>query len=169
MYYYINIFLVYSVLGYIYESLYSFVRSGKFRSGIMYGPWTPVYGVGVIIIILLSRYLFKKMHLNKFYEIIIFLIIITIILTFIEWLGGVFIDKLFHKTLWDYSDQKFHIGKYISLTASLTWAVGSLLVVYVINPLVEDYIIMINPFISIIFFIIFICDFIATFINNLRV
>ena len=166
--YYINIFLVYSIVGYIFEATFTFITKGTFKSGIMIGPWTPIYGIGVLIIILLSNYLFKNLHLSKSIEIIITLITITIILTILEWLGGVCIEKLFHKTLWDYSDQLFHIGKYISLTASITWGVGTLLVIYVINPILKDILKSIPSFITIITSIIFLVDFIYTFIKNIK-
>lgn len=167
--YYINIFLIYSILGYIFEATMAFLTKGSFKSGIMFGPWTPIYGLGVIIILLLSSYLFKNLHLPKIYEIIITLIIIIIILTLLEWLGGVCIEKLFHKTLWDYSDQLFHIGKYISLTASITWGVGTLLVIYIINPFLRNSINKIPNTISIIILILFIIDFIYTVIKNIKI
>lgn len=167
--YYINIFLIYSIIGYLFEALITLITKGEFKSGIMYGPWTPIYGIGVIIILLLSNYLFKNLHLPKFYEIIIALILIVIILTILEWLGGISIEKLFHKTLWDYSNQKYHIGKYISLTASITWAVGTLLVIYIINPFLKDTIKTIPSLITIILLILFLIDFIYTIIKNIKV
>ena len=167
--YYINIFLVYSIVGYIFEATFTFITKGTFKSGIMIGPWTPIYGIGVLIIILLSNYLFKNLHLSKSIEIIITLITITIILTILEWLGGVCIEKLFHKTLWDYSDQLFNIGKYISLTTSLTWAISSILVIYIINPILRNIINKIPISITISLLLLFIIDFIYTIIKNIRI
>ena len=167
--YYINIFLVYSIVGYIFEATFTFITKGTFKSGIMIGPWTPIYGIGVLIIILLSNYLFKNLHLSKSIEIIITLITITIILTILEWLGGVCIEKFFHKTLWDYSDQLFNIGKYISLTASLTWAISSILVIYIINPILRNIINKIPISITISLLLLFIIDFIYTIIKNIKI
>ena len=166
--YYINIFIIYSIFGYILESSISLISKGTFKSGIMYGPWTPIYGIGVIIILLLSKFLFKNLHLNKKYEIIIVLITITIILTILEWIGGIGIEKLFHKTLWNYSNQRFHIGKYISLTASITWAISSIIVIYIINPIIKKIIYKIPFSITIIILLLFTIDLIYTIIKNTK-
>ena len=48
--YYINIFFVYSILGFLIESLFcSFL---PLKSGILYGPWTIVYGIGMTFVYL---------------------------------------------------------------------------------------------------------------------
>ena len=48
--YYLKIFLIYSLLGFVMEStLFKIVQSRK-HSGIFYGPMTAVYGVGIISI-----------------------------------------------------------------------------------------------------------------------
>ena len=166
--YYINVFIIYSILGYILEASFSFITKGTFKSGIMIGPWTPIYGIGVIIILSLSKFIFKNLHLSKIYEIIITLILITVILTILEYLGGISIEKLFHKSLWDYSNQSFHIGKYISLTASLTWAIGSIIIIYIIEPHLKNIINKIPTSISIILLFLFIIDLIYTFIKNIK-
>ncbi len=61
MYYYINIFFLYSILGHIIETLFYTIGSGE--SGILYGYWTPVYGIGAAIILL-----FYNLFLNKKYN-----------------------------------------------------------------------------------------------------
>mgnify|MGYP002620036518 CR=1 FL=1 len=167
--YYFNVFLIYSFFGYLFEGVVSLVSKGSFKSGIMYGPWTPIYGFGVIIILILSSFLFKVLHLPKFFEIIIVFLVITFILTFLEWLGGVGIEKLFHKVIWDYSNQRFHLGKYVSLTASLTWGVGSLFVIYVLHPLIKSRLRNIPFYLTIIFIFLFVLDFIYTFVKNVKV
>ena len=53
----INIFLTYSILGFFYECIINFIQDGRFSSGFMYGPWTPIYGIGVLIIL----YIYKKL------------------------------------------------------------------------------------------------------------
>lgn len=166
--YYLNTFLIYSILGFFLETIVAFVTRSNFQSGIMHGPWTPIYGIGVIIIILLSNYLFYNLHLPRLYETIIAFFIITIILTVLEWLGGVLIETLFHKVFWDYSSHKFSIGKYISLTMSFAWGIGSIFLIYVIKPFVENIVKQIPTSITIIMTILFILDFCATCYKNIH-
>lgn len=167
--YYIKTFLSYSIFGYLFETIVSLFTKSNFKSGIMFGPWTPIYGLGVLIIMCLSKYLFLNLHMNRILETIITFCIITITLTFLEWLGGVLIEFLFHKVFWNYANHVFNFGKYISLTVSLVWGIGSIIFIYIINPLLNDLIKKIPNSLAIIIFIIFIIDFILTFAKNLRI
>lgn len=166
--FYINFFLFFSIFGYLFETICSYIFKSGFNSGILYGPWTPLYGFGVIIIMLLSNKIFESLHLNKVVETIVVFVVITIVLTVLEWLGGVLIEKLFHITFWDYSNYKFHIGKYISLEMSLLWGVGGIILIYLVIPFVCEFIKKIPFFITMILSSLFIIDFIVTTINKLK-
>lgn len=163
---YINTFLTYSIIGYIFEIILTIIFKRKPISGIMYGPWTPIYGIGVLIILFIYRFV-NNFHLNKLLEIIIFFILITIILTLIEQLGGVLLDKLFHKSLWNYSNYKLHITKYIAVEVSLIWGLFSIIIAYIIHPLFSKAIYNIPFLISALLFILFSIDAIVTFTKNL--
>ena len=154
--FYINIFLCFSIIGYLFETICSWIFKTGFSSGILYGPWTPLYGFGVLIIMLLSNKIFESLHLNKVVETIIVFVVITIVLTILEWLGGILIEKLFHITFWDYSNYKYHIGKYISLEMSLVWGVGSIILIYLVLPWSLNLIKKIPLLVTIIFSFLFI-------------
>lgn len=102
-----------SVLGHIFESIFS---SGN--SGILFGYWTPIYGIGTIIILLVNRCVNKTKYSN-FFKIITLFLCSAIILCIIEALGGYLIKWIFYKELWNYSNHKFNIGRYTSLEMSL--------------------------------------------------
>lgn len=166
--FYINIFLFFSIFGYLFETICSYIFKSGFNSGILYGPWTPLYGFGVIIIMLLSNKIFESLHLNKVVETIIIFVVITIVLTVLEWLGGVLIEKLFHITFWDYSNYKYHIGKYISLEMSLVWGIGSIILIYLVLPWSLNLIKKIPLFITIILIFLFLVDVVVTTINKFK-
>ena len=167
--YYLNTFIVYSILGFLLETLRSVITNSKFTSGIMYGPWTPIYGIGIVIVILISNYLFAHLHLSRWIETFITFVIITLILTLLEWVGGILIEKIFHTVFWDYSKEAFSIGKYISLSKSLMWGVGSILFIYVLKPLLEGVIKHIPIPVTIILTLLMLSDFILTFVNKSRI
>ena len=82
--YYIKYFFITSILGFIIET----IINGK--SGILYGPYTPVYGIGCIIILLIYEKN-KKRNIKKTTKIIITIITSTILLTLAELIGGLLI------------------------------------------------------------------------------
>lgn len=167
--YYLNTFLLYSILGFLLETIRSFLVNSKFTSGILYGPWTPIYGIGIVIVILISNYLFAHLHLSRWVETFITFVIITLILTLLEWIGGILIEKIFHTVFWDYSKEAFSIGKYISLSKSLMWGVGSIIFIYVLKPLLEGVIKHIPIPVTIILTLLMLSDFILTFVNKSRI
>ena len=66
----------------------------------------------------------------------IFLVFITtiVVLTALEGISGVILEKLVHKVLWNYSDMKFNLGKYICLEVSFVWGIMSIVFLYVLKP-----------------------------------
>lgn len=167
--YYLNTFLLYSILGFLLETIRSFFVNSKFTSGILYGPWTPIYGIGIVIVILISNYLFAHLHLSRWVETFITFIIITIVLTLLEWIGGVLIEKIFHVVFWDYSKEALSIGKYISLSKSLIWGVESIIFIYVLKPLLEGVIKRVPVPVTVILTLLMLSDLILTFVNKSKI
>ncbi len=166
--YLLNCFFIYSILGFIIEGLFTLIVSGKFSSGILYGPWTPVYGLGALLTIVISRKIFKNMHKSRFVETIVTFIILTVVLTFIEWLGGILIENLFHETLWNYKHYKYNLGKYIALEMSLIWGISSIFIIYFVKPIIDKLEKKIPKFITIIFATLFVIDLITTTVIKLK-
>lgn len=164
--YYFNCFIIYSIFEYFLETIIAIVTKSGFKSGIMYGPWTPIYGIGVVVILLLSHYFFMNLHMPRWIETIIVFFIVSIFLSCLELIGGLLIENMFNTTFWDYSSHKFNIGKYISLEMTLIWGIATVLFIYIINPLLEKIIYKIPLFVTIIFCIFMIIDFILTLINH---
>ena len=163
--YYVNCFFVYSVFGFLFESMISIFRKTGFSSGILYGPWTPIYGIGVDLILVISKYFFSHLYLAKWREISIVLLILIVVLTLIEWVGGILIEKFFHVVFWNYENFDYHIGKYIALEVSFFWGFLSLILIYVIHPFFNSFIIRIPFVISCILIVLMFCDYIFTFLK----
>ena len=116
--YYINIFFIYSFLGFLFENGLNLVTNANFNSGVLYGPWTFIYGIAIFVNMGLDKFL-KKYDLNKWFKVLIFYVVITIFMTLIEFSAGMLIENIFHVVYWDYSNMKFNYGKYICLEFSL--------------------------------------------------
>ena len=157
--YYLNYFLIFSILGHFIESF--FYNNGD--SGILLSYWTPIYGIGTIIILLIHKYLYK-LNLNRTLKIFLLFILSAIILSTIEVLGGYLIKCIFNKEMWNYINHKFNIGRYTSLEMSLIWGLSSILVIYFIKPLVDKFINKIPKIITYILTALFITDITITII-----
>ena len=164
--YYLNNFLLFSIFGHILESIIYLFLNNNGYSGIMYGPSTPVYGIGILIIITIYNKL-KFTHLKSITKIIHIFILSTILLTTIEFIGGISIEYFFHQELWNYNNLKFHIGPYIALEISFIWGLCSLLYLYILKPITDNIIKRIPYYITICISVFFIIDFIVTIINKM--
>ncbi len=113
--------------------MYQAVELGKFvNRGFLNGPYCPIYGFGVIIVVV---------SLNPLKENIIVLYAGSVVLTSaLEFVTGFVLEKIFSQHWWDYSEEKFNIGGYICLKFSLLWGVACIVVVRLIHPSIESFI-----------------------------
>ncbi len=167
--YYLNYFFIFSIFGHLLETTLFNIFNWNLQSGFLYGYWTPVYGVGIVLIIFISNYLFKKLKLNKLLEIIIFTIIITFVLTFIEFIGGNLLELIFKKEFWNYSDHKYHFGKYIALDISLIWGICAIIFLYLVKPWMDKIVRKIPNWITYIFIVLFIIDLFFTLLFKIKI
>ncbi len=60
----VNIFFIYSFLGFLFENVLSLVSHSGFNSGILHGPWTFIYGIAIFFIMFLNKFL-KRFNINR--------------------------------------------------------------------------------------------------------
>lgn len=157
--YYINYFFLYSIIGHIIESIIYLFYSG--HSGFLYGFWTPVYGVGIIIVLLIDKFI-KKFKLNRFKYLLLLFLISSILLTLIEYLGGILLKNLFNIVLWNYSNHKFNFGKFISLEMMFVWGISSLFFIIFLKNISDKIVKKIPRIISWLLIILFFLDLFLT-------
>lgn len=123
------LFVIYSFIGWIIEVIYYCVDTGSFvNRGFLNGPSCPVYGIGVIGVLMLLTPIRSNLPL---------LFIGSLLLTtVVEFFTGFVLERFFNEKWWDYNDEPFNIMGYVCLKFSLLWGMGCLLVVHVFNPLV---------------------------------
>lgn len=157
--YYINYFFLYSIIGHAIESIIYLFCSG--HSGFLYGYWTPVYGIGIIIVLIIDKFL-KKFKLSRFKYLLLLFLISSILLTLIEYLGGILFKSLFNIVLWDYSNHKFNFGKFISLKMVIIWGISSLLFIVFLKGKSDKIVKKIPRIVSWILIILFFIDLLLT-------
>ena len=127
MYQFLFIFFVYAFLGWCTEVSYAALVTGRFvNRGFLNGPWCPVYGFGVVIVLAFLEPLKSNLLL---------LFLSSVVLTSaLEWATGFVLEKIFHQRWWDYSDQPFNLNGYICLRFSIAWGLACLFVVKLLHP-----------------------------------
>lgn len=157
--YYVNYFFIMSFLGHFIESVF-FSNNG---SGILFGYWTPVYGIGSIIIIIIYNCV-NKSNIRRFLKFITLFIVSAVMLDCIEALGGYFIKFIFSKELWNYTNHKFNIGRYTSLEMAFIWGLSSIIFIHIIKPIFDKFVKKIPKLFSLVCISLFIMDIFITLI-----
>ena len=159
----INYLFFYSLMGFIMESVVYKIGDHNRHSGIFYGPYTLVYGFGVLSSILIYEYLEKRLkNKSKRIKIFLYFIIFTIVLTLIEYMGGNILNLIFSVDLWDYSNHLLNFGKYICLQNAIVWGILGTINIYYIYPKIKNYFKKLPHFYTIIILLIFSIDFFIT-------
>ncbi len=161
------VFFIYSVLGFISETIFTSIKNKKFvNRGFLFGPYCPVYGFGSLFIIYcLSRY--------ENDPIVVF-ILGSVITSCLEYFTSFILEKIFHNKWWDYSDYKYNVNGRICLQNTILFGLGSLVIIYLGDPLIFKFLNRLSNFSlnlnALIYGFIFIVDTIYSFIiaYNLR-
>lgn len=126
------LFIIYAVLGWCVEVSYSALNKGVFiNRGFLNGPYCPIYGLGMIIVIR------ALMPLKQSF--IILFIGSFLLTTLLEFLTGFILEKIFHNKWWDYSDVPFNIKGYVCLKFSILWGLGCTFIINIIHPIIYKF------------------------------
>lgn len=126
------IFMIGSIIGYIVEMIVALVQNGHFvsRQGLLYGPFTPVYGIGILV-----YYIFFKFVKTRNKGIVFISSMILGGIT--EYLCSYIQEKAFGTISWDYSDWIFNINGRTTLIHCTYWGLAGLLYIsYIDEPLI---------------------------------
>lgn len=124
---YILYFFIYAFMGWMTEVVFAALRSHTLvNRGFLNGPVCPVYGFGMVAMLVLLG-----IHAKS--PLVVFAVGV-IVPTLVELIAGALLYGLFHARWWDYSDKKFNIGGFICLQFSLAWGAASIFMVMVLHP-----------------------------------
>jgi len=120
-------YFIYSFIGWCVEVCAAAVQKKKFiNRGFVSGPLCPIYGTGAVAFAVFL----PELRTNPFF----LFLGGAILASFIEFVTGALLEKLFHKKWWDYSGIRFNFEGYICVRYSLLWGVFALILTYFINP-----------------------------------
>lgn len=127
------IFIIYAFVGWCVEVAYAALDTGKFvNRGFLNGPYCPIYGFGVVIVIGLLTPLKDNLIILFFGS--------TLLTTALEFVAGYILEKVFHNKWWDYSNFPFNVKGYICLKFSIIWGFGCTFIMDIFHPIVYKFI-----------------------------
>lgn len=123
-------FILYSVIGWVYETAYCSIKGLKWDNrGILIGPYCPIYGVGAVLDILLCSKLPNAS--SVFFACMIGSAIL-------EYTTSYALERMFHAVWWDYTRLPFNLNGRICLSCSLGFGVAGWVVLYGLHPYISQ-------------------------------
>lgn len=124
-------FVIYSILGYIIETIFGAVTKGiiESRKSFLYGPFCGIYGIGAIIMIL-GLQAFKKNNNTLFWG-------GFFIGSVVEYVVSLIGELIFHVIWWDYSDMPLNLNGRVCVFFSIFWGLLGIYLVSYVNPKID--------------------------------
>ena len=121
VYHLIAAFIIYSVLGWVVESVYmSFCNHRLTNRGFAKGPFCPIYGFGAVIGYLVLNPL--SAHYVTLYLTGAFLA------TTFEYLVGIMMQKFLGEVWWDYTEKPMNYKGIICLESTIAWGFYAIII-----------------------------------------
>lgn len=135
-------FVLYSMVGWIYESIVESIRHKKLvNRGFLFGPYIPIYGIGALLDVVLLGWIPNP---------VLLFLAAAVLTCIIEFIISVILEAIFHRRWWDYNDfkfeffgKKFNVGRFniqgrVCLAGFLAFGTLSIVLVYLIHPLMTS-------------------------------
>ena len=124
-------FIIYSVAGYIIETLYGMITKGVWesRQSFLYGPFCGIYGLGAVVMILCLHKFPKKYN--------VLFIGGFIVGSIVEYAISLFGEVVLGVKWWDYSNMPLNINGRICVYFSVFWGFLGIYLIASLNPKVD--------------------------------
>lgn len=138
---YYLIFMMYAIIGWIYEVFLEVVvyKWGFTNRGVLFGPYCPVYGVGALLFIFMIYPLIKdKKIVKKIILIPVIFLLCMLVATTVELITSYICELFMGNWPWQtYADYKYNFQARIALSPSIRFGIGGVVFLYVFEPIFE--------------------------------
>lgn len=122
VYHLISAFIIYSMIGWLVESIYmSFCNRKLTNRGFGRGPFCPIYGFGGVLGYLILHPLGKNLLGLYFAG--------AVLATTFEYLVGRIMLKLFGEVWWDYNEKPYNYQGIICLESTVAWGFYAIIII----------------------------------------
>lgn len=137
IYSYMLLFTICSFAGWVFESAFAVVKTGKWeRRGFLYGPVCPIYGVGVVSIVLAAKAIGRIAGMEYDWQQVFFVSFFGSMV--LEYATSWAMEKLFHAYWWDYSNMPLNINGRTCVPAACLFGAGGIFALYAVYPAWQD-------------------------------
>lgn len=132
-YHILSAFIIYSILGWLVESIYMSICNHKLTNrGFAFGPFCPIYGFGAVI---------GYMLLHPLSDNIVLLYVTgAVVATAFEFLVGKLMIRLFGELWWDYNEKPCNYKGIICLESTIAWGAYAVIIILFLHSFVMDFI-----------------------------
>ncbi len=150
---YILLFFIAAIIGWLWEVGFHLFRYGSLvNRGVLHGPWLPIYGYGMISLLILL----KKFRNKPFLTFILAMLICGVI----EYSTSVYLEYSKGYSWWDYDGYFLNINGRVCLEGVIAFGLGGCAFIYFFAPAIETFLEKINKNVKIILCVILISGFI---------
>jgi uncharacterized membrane protein len=130
VYHIIHWFFVYSILGWLVESIYmSFCNKKLTNRGFIRGPICPIYGIGALTV----YFILKPFSENY----IILYFCGTFLATILEYITAKLMIRVFGEVWWDYNDKPLNYKGILCLESTIAWGFYTVIMFGFLQKFVE--------------------------------
>jgi len=129
-------FVIGCLFGTLFEELLYFAMHGSYscRAGVLYGPFSPLYGFGVVLILLI---LGRK---NNSRGIFLTFILSSLLGGVTEYVVSLIVELFFKIRFWDYSNMFLNIHGRTTIPFMAAWGLFATILLKVLYPFLSKYI-----------------------------
>ena len=155
-------FFIFSLVGWLYEVGIHIVNDGIFvNRGVLHGPWLPIYGGGVFLILFFLARWRPKPYIEA--------VAIVLLCGFVEYFTSFYLEVTKGMRWWDYTGYFLNLNGRICGEGLLVFALGGMAAVYLLVPVIDSMLSLVNHKIMravcIVLLVIFAADFIYSSAN----
>ena len=127
------IFIIGCIIGFCVEMIWCYINNGYFesRKGLLYGPFSPVYGFGGV---LLTVSLYRLRSTNS----LLVFIVSAVIGAAFEYACSLFQEMAFGTVSWEYSDTPLNLGGRTNLQYAIFWGLLGMIFIKSTYPFLSN-------------------------------
>ena len=124
-------FIFFSFIGWLWEVSLHLIKDGVFvNRGVFHGPWLPIYGGGLVMILIVLARFRKKPQVE--------IALIVVLCGIVEYFTSLFLELSAGMRWWDYTGYFLNLNGRICAEGLLVFALGGAAVVYLAMPLLDS-------------------------------